>query len=348
VYHFSNINTIENCSKYSRSNALGFKLLSICFLTLSIAVISSQLNLVVSSFVLGLFLSQCFFLLHEAGHGTLFQNAHLNKMVGQIFGIVCFLPFSSWQHIHAQHHVWAGWRNVDPTTVAIAQKKPNYAEKIILEVCRLLLIPLPAVVYRFSIFWNSSRLSAQTYKKTLLIQKIKREKIAIVTVWSAACFCFYQAQFLFAFFCSVWLSLIFTQFLTLSQHSFIPQTLHSNTQVKPVPYSAEEQARLSRSLRFPKLFSSLVTFGFEHHELHHQFPKIPSAILGKLSFDAPNSLTVIQYLKKYLCLPQWKFVYLNSQSVSLSAKEPLSVALPNREENLLKCELGALNQSPKE
>jgi omega-6 fatty acid desaturase (delta-12 desaturase) len=61
-----------------------------------------------------LFMLRAFVLMHESGHGSLFDSAWLNQASGFVFGIVSGMPQFVWSKHHAYHHAtngnWAKYR----------------------------------------------------------------------------------------------------------------------------------------------------------------------------------------------------------------------------------------------
>ena len=73
--------------------------------------------------MLALALVQWFAVLHECGHETLFRGKRANSIVGQVAGFFALIPFYNWKRVHARHHKWTGWQDVDPTTAALVPRE---------------------------------------------------------------------------------------------------------------------------------------------------------------------------------------------------------------------------------
>jgi acyl-lipid omega-6 desaturase (Delta-12 desaturase) len=65
---------------------------------------------------------QAFVLLHEAGHNTLFAQRRMNRSIGHIAGLFALIPFHAWQRIHARHHRYTGWQDLDATTATLVPR----------------------------------------------------------------------------------------------------------------------------------------------------------------------------------------------------------------------------------
>ena len=66
--------------------------------------------------VLSLFSLRSFSLMHDCGHGSLFETARLNRIFGFLLGVVNAIPQLSWSIDHAYHHKtngdWERYRGV--------------------------------------------------------------------------------------------------------------------------------------------------------------------------------------------------------------------------------------------
>ena len=47
---------------------------------------------------------RCFVLMHDCGHGSLFQTIWLNRFFGFLFGVITGMPQYVWSRHHAFHH----------------------------------------------------------------------------------------------------------------------------------------------------------------------------------------------------------------------------------------------------
>src|SRR5688572_14901709 len=46
-----------------------------------------------------------FLFLHECGHSTFSRYKGMNFLAGHAASLLCGIPYYSWKHIHAQHHL---------------------------------------------------------------------------------------------------------------------------------------------------------------------------------------------------------------------------------------------------
>ena len=98
---------------------------------------------------------QWFVLIHEAGHKTLFKSAAWNKCSGHLASLLAGIPFESWTTVHAVHHRWTGWQDKDATTATLVPRRLKLWERIIINGCWKLWIPLFSVLYRFCLLYTS-------------------------------------------------------------------------------------------------------------------------------------------------------------------------------------------------
>ncbi len=83
---------------------------------LMLAVQGGWMAYLLGQAILSLAFVHAFVLLHEAGHHTLFRSRGVNRWIGHLAGFVALIPFHAWQRIHARHHRYTGWQDLDATT----------------------------------------------------------------------------------------------------------------------------------------------------------------------------------------------------------------------------------------
>src|SRR5882724_2358083 len=92
--------------------------------------------------LLALALVQWFSILHECGHETLFRTRALHLPLGHFAAFLSIIPFYNWKRVHARHHKWTGWQDVDPTTAALVPRTLGRAERTLMNVCWKTWVPL--------------------------------------------------------------------------------------------------------------------------------------------------------------------------------------------------------------
>jgi fatty acid desaturase len=256
------------------SNAIGARLLIQVTLatTLGIGLSASAAVGVwlLGQLLLGVALLQWFVLLHESGHHTLFRTRALNAAAGHIAGLFALIPYASWRRVHGLHHVWTGWQDLDPTTAGLAPRARSALELRITDVAWRCWIPLFAVVYRLSNYWNLWRLKR-------LFQAGAQQRAIVVNVtllgavYGAVLWMLGPADALRFFALALLFGLALQDPLILSQHTHIPQRLSEGRKVAPL--SGSEQEPYTRSLRFPP--------GFHAGSYSGLRPTITSSLAGR-------------------------------------------------------------------
>lgn len=245
--------------------------------------------------VLAVALLQWFVLLHECGHRTLFASRRANDAVGTAAGLLAQLPLVSWRLVHARHHLWTGWQDLDPTTQALVPRPLSRLERAAVDAAWALGVPFVALTYRTGTFWRPGRL-ARMFPRA-------RRRVALGVTLHALATAALVAGLVAA--CGPWgalrlgglallLAYALEDPLLLSQHTHIPQRLARGAAVRPIP--AREQAAHTRSLLVPGWVSRLVLFGFDAHELHHVHPGVPGWRLRSIAWRPPNALAWWRWL----------------------------------------------------
>ncbi|MCB9551044.1 MAG: fatty acid desaturase [Myxococcales bacterium] len=91
--------------------------------------------------ILAVALMQWFVLLHEAGHSRLFRRRALNTLAGHVAAYFTAIPFHPWRTVHAMHHRWTGWQDLDPTTAGLVPRPLARHERLIVDLCWKYWIP---------------------------------------------------------------------------------------------------------------------------------------------------------------------------------------------------------------
>jgi fatty acid desaturase len=212
-----------------------------------------------------------FIILHECGHRSFFPKTWANDGLGHLAGILAILPYAMWKDVHAAHHVWTGWKDVDPTTRVAAQSAPQGWKASVVNIVWTLRLPLFALIYRLSNFWNPR----QTRQGPLLGWV---SLLLTIVPWIPFCILFRDEL--------VWiilahgLFLILFEAIMLSQHTHIEQSRSLGKKVNP--FRALDQVPLTRSLIFPSFFARWFLLHFNEHERHHEFPSVPGYYLDSV------------------------------------------------------------------
>lgn len=243
--------------------------------------------------VVALALVQWFVLLHECGHDTLFRTRLLNRGVGQLAGFAALIPFESWRRVHARHHKWTGWQDLDPTTAALVPRPLGRGERWILDIAWRGWLPLFSVLYRVQNYWHLPRLWAM-FPQARHRGRLAANLAALVVAYAGLAGLVGPGPLLRTIGVAVLLSLVLEDPLLLSQHTHVPLDRSGGQPVPPHPTLAQEI--FTRSLRFPGWVSRAVLLGFDAHELHHMYPFVPGYDLRKIPYATHNEVSWWRWL----------------------------------------------------
>jgi fatty acid desaturase len=257
--------------------------------------------------LLALALVQWFAVLHECGHETLFRGKRANSIVGQVAGFFAIIPYYNWKRVHARHHKWTGWQDVDPTTAALVPRKLQTVERILVNVCWKFWIPLFSVLYRVNNFWNWPRLRA-LFEKYEDRQRLATSSIALLLMYVVVFAVAGPGVVFRAAGVALLLALIAEDLLLLSQHTHIPQQLSNGEPVRPFP--TIEQEVFTRSLVFPRWLSAALLH-IDAHELHHMYPFVPGYRLGGVKYDTENEIGLWAWIRGARAMPGELFLFHN-------------------------------------
>lgn len=249
--------------------------------------------------LLALAMIQWFAILHEAGHKTLFRHRRINKWTAHLAGFCAIIPGDCWRIVHAKHHYWTGWQDLDMTTQTLVPRSLRLYERIVINICWWCWIPLFATLYRFNNYWNLPRLwklfPKQQDRRTLATNIALYLAVYLVLGtligWQISLRCFGLSLFV---------SFALQDLLILSQHTHIPMTLAEGREVDP--YAPQQQDVFTRSLIFPSWVSRFLLLNMDAHGLHHMYPSVPGYHLHRLERGTQNST------------PWWKWI-LKAKSV---------------------------------
>jgi omega-6 fatty acid desaturase (delta-12 desaturase) len=294
----------------------GFSALTACGLWLSFhgdgAV--GAVSWLCGQLVLAVAFLQWFVVLHEAGHGVLFAGRRKNVVVGHVAGFITLIPFHAWQPIHQKHHIWTGWQDRDPTTMALVPRQLSGIEKSIINGCWKTGVPLFSLLYRVNNFWNVPRLLTLLPKRAVQ-QRVVVNTVAMVVVWTAVVLVWGPLVVLQACGLAMVLGFMLQEPIMLSQHTHIPLRLAGDTEV--APFSPAQQLPFTRSLRFPAWISTFVLLHFDAHELHHEHPNVPGWRLRALDRHTPNDFPAWRWIRMARRIPAEVFLFSNRERSGL-------------------------------
>lgn len=257
--------------------------------------------------LLGFFFFYAFILLHEAGHNTLFPQKILNRVVGHIAGFLTLIPFWNWQRVHARHHKYAGWQDLDATTASLVPRPIPAWERRIIDFVWMFWIPVFAMTYRIQNFWNLPRIGRFiTHKESL--HRIRMNTLAALVGYGAILVTVGVVETITLIGPAFLASLVAQEALILSQHTHVPQRVSGGRNVQP--FSPLEQATYTRSLRFPAAVSVLFMH-VDAHELHHMYPFVPGYLLRCIKYRPGNEVNWWLWIKTARRLRGTDFLFRN-------------------------------------
>ncbi len=271
---------LDNTFEPSNSEALKHLLSPLLFAIL--ALVSKCEVVVVISW--SLFFTQTFILLHECGHLNFFKGKRLNFFGGYIFGLLSFIPFSSWVHMHNLHHRWTGWRDKDPTTERTVGPPKMVALQWLVNVCWWLFVPIFYLVYLFSNYWNVFKINRFVRKE--ILNRIKLEMGIYILVYIVL-FSIFPVSVLLPIVYGFILSLVWKELIILTQHTHVEIPVSNGQNVRPLSY--KDQIQYTRSFYVGTFFEKWFLFNFNMHEAHHAKPGMPAYYLGKMEIDVPRN-----------------------------------------------------------
>lgn len=223
--------------------------------------------------LLGLAMLQWFILLHDAGHRHFFTRPLANQVLGSVASIFSLVPFFPWRAIHDQHHLWAGWQDLDPTSQATIPRELPPAAVRVIDFCWKWWLPLFTTTFGLRNFWNLKKL--QAYSSGPADRRRFLFSIALIVGVHAALFGLLgPAGWARGFALAFWVYFMLSDPLLLSQHSHVPQLLAGGEKV--APHKLWEQDVFTRGIVCPPWMSRFVLLGFDVHVGHHLLPNMPS------------------------------------------------------------------------
>ncbi len=307
---------METVLKFPSSNAraFGFLLSPIVMLLASIGCyghpssIFNYLGILLGS----LFLTQAFFILHECGHLNFFRSKLINRVVGNVAGLLCGIPFMSWVYMHNLHHKWTGWRDLDPTTEKTVQLGHRGVLTLIVNLSWFCFIPIFYLTYMFSNYWNFIKIKRFTnvriYKRCLF------PMICYITVYIIFVLFFYDFVIYYFIPCFI-LSLIWKELVILTQHTHIDIPISEGIIVRPISYA--DQVKYTRSFYPGRMISKLFFLNFNYHEVHHANPGIPAYWLEQADINKTKKPTFWQWFKQAKSMSGADYIFKTSKHTGI-------------------------------
>jgi omega-6 fatty acid desaturase (delta-12 desaturase) len=294
-----------------RSNGRGFLVVAgVLALTLSglaLSLVGGPLLWLPGQVLVALAILQWFVLLHDLGHAGFFRSRWLNDVAGHVASYFVILPFYPWRYVHAEHHRWVGWKDLDPTQSQVQPRELSQGARTLVDFCWRYWVPVFALSFSFGNFWNLPKLFRLCRKPGEKARCIWSCVFLILFV--APVFVFWPLEALRAYGLSYLLYLFVSDPLLLSQHAHIPQQLSRGETVRPVPL--RQQDTYTRTLVFPEWASKWVLLRFDRHGAHHFFPTLPLYRLGAIDLPVRNRISWWEWLREAKRMPAHRLLLEN-------------------------------------
>lgn len=255
--------------------------------------------------LLALGFTQALVLLHEAGHRTLFRQRWLNDVIGILAGFLALIPYASWRPIHARHHRYTGWQDLDATTESLAPRRLSKLERTLINLAWRSWLPLFSLIYRVQNYWNIGRIGPYL-GPAIRPNRLRAFAVCQLLGYIALMAWWGWLESLLLIGPGLLLALAFQDILLLSQHTHMPTHLSRGRAVHPFP--PMEQGVFTRSLRLPTWLSWLLLH-FDAHELHHLYPAVPGYLLRQIPYTAPNEVHWLAWLREAKAMSGTHFLF---------------------------------------
>lgn len=260
---------------------------------------------IVSQLLLALAFTQAFVLLHEAGHRSLFRQAWLNVITGQLAGFLALIPYAAWRPIHARHHRYTGWQDLDATTATLLPRPLARWERTAVNLAWRTYLPLFSILYRLQNYWHLPRVMRYLGAACRPLPMILN-MIALLTLYGCALVWIGAPQLAYMIGPGLMLALMSQDILLLSQHTHMPAHISSGAAVRP--FTPMQQGEFTRSLRLPRVLSWL-WLHVDAHELHHLYPALPGYLLRRIPFRPDNEVHWWVWLRAVKRLSGTEFLF---------------------------------------
>ena len=264
--------------------------------------------------LLAVALVQWFIVLHECGHETLFRRPALNALVGRIASFFSVIPFVCWKRVHAKHHRWTGWQDLDPTTASLVPRPLRTIERAVIRVSWKYWIPTFSILYRINNYWHLIRLRA-LFGRGFAWRRMLWSAVSLLLVYGLTIYVVGVQRVIGVAGLALLLASIIEDPLILSQHTHIPQNVSNGEKVRP--FAAMRQEKFTRSLRFPKWVSTFVLFNFDAHELHHMYPFVPAYYLRRIPYAGKNEIDWWRWLTAAKGISGEAFLFRNQNDTGI-------------------------------
>jgi acyl-lipid omega-6 desaturase (Delta-12 desaturase) len=291
--------------KYRPNNLMAFREITLQILWLATGFYFSSINelWILGQILLGIGFWRAFAILHACGHNAFFNNRFLNILTGISQSLFCFIPFYTWKYIHEAHHVWTGWKDLDPTTSDLDRPLSGWKKKV-LNFCWKYWIPIISIHYIFSVFIVPSK---RIFYKSSLQAYLS---VGLVTVLHATLSYRFGLIYFKFLGLSTYIYLNMGDLSLLTQHIHIP--LDHSQGLKVLPKHPKDQELYSHTTLLPEFVTRWIVLAFNHHALHHIHPRIPYYYSHLINFQGTNTHQWKDWLATAKGMKASDLIYTNS------------------------------------
>jgi omega-6 fatty acid desaturase (delta-12 desaturase) len=210
---------------------------------------------------LSIFYFRSFSMMHECVHYASSTSRRHNDIIGNIYGVFCFLPFRSWRDVHLNHHMWTGNVEKDPSSRILFEfKKAGYKTARYVIWSWKNWVPVLGFLQHV-VFWKATRSKSELFFVALsvLLLGFTATKLGVGTTLVGLVIYLYMVEI-----------------INFPHHLGMPQFEGD------ARFPADAQAQFTRSCVYPKWFAHHVLLNFNLHTEHHLFPAHPWYALDEL------------------------------------------------------------------
>lgn len=267
--YFSELAEVARVHKANNKSGTKELIIQIAWLTIGTLLSFKNPTWLLGQIILGIGFWRTFAILHACGHGAFFNNRKLNNLIGFLLAPLCFIPYYPWKYIHQDHHAWTGWKDIDPTTLGLMKRPKNWQQKV-LNFCWKTWIPLISIHYILTVFFDINHSSFRVFNRKLMM-------VILSIIWVISFHLILIAEFggpwITVFALSTFIYLNLGDISLLTQHVHLPLDVANGASVNPK--FLWEQDQYSHTMIFPEFATKWIVLGFNHHSLHHLFPRLP-------------------------------------------------------------------------
>jgi fatty acid desaturase len=226
-----------------------------------------------SQFLLAVVSFHGFVILHECGHQSASSNSFLNTLTGHWCSLFCFMPYFPWKYIHAEHHLYAGNLDLDPTLKGVRDYREQPLKGLVFQLAWRTWIPLLAFVQHL-VLWNYplmlfklGQLKGRRLTNCLI-------SITFVPMVYLALHAVFPRLFVISNFAlALVIYLVIVELVNFPHH--LGTNLFRSISEEKKKLALWEQSRVTRSCYYPPIISELLFLNFNFHIEHHFFPTLP-------------------------------------------------------------------------